>query len=350
MLPARVSLCWGSAWRVEWTWDEAVVELPPHPDREEATCTRMTGLADRRTAGTDGRLGLAYQLAGPGRNAEGGPPTSTHALPAIEANPQAGGTVHPNTGARPAGGGPPMAGHGCQSAQRPYKPELLQRQHSDMEALKTEILLSTVIKSELKNALAEDLGFLKSELQAVKNKIQSYTTALHGEVDQVRAEVKEAQDGLSTWSDEVTSLQSTVTDLKKELVELREKVRGYGRTLKKRVGQEKHGRLRPRVIIAKLHYHQECVEILCRARSCAPLRFNGEPVTIFPDYTVSIARARAAFTEIRGLLRGHEGVHYGLLFPARLRITHGGEDKEFTDPGKAMDYVKKIIPTSDEGK
>ncbi|KAI3370726.1 hypothetical protein L3Q82_007105 [Scortum barcoo] len=234
-------------------------------------------------------------------------------------------------------------------------------------------------------------GFLKSELQAVKNEIQSCTAALHGEVDQVRAEVKEVQDGLSTWSDEVISLQSTVTDLKKELVELREKsedMEGRMRRCNIRIlgvpetpgssspvavakllaqvlqlekepmidrshrglGKRNTGD-RLRVIIAKLHYHQECVEILRRARSRAPLHFNGEPVTIFPDYTVSVARARAAFTEIRGLLRGREGVRYGLLFPARLRITHGSEDKEFTDPGKAMDYVKKkIIPTSDEGR
>lgn len=266
-----------------------------------------------------------------------------------------------------------------------------------MDALKSEILLalkadiSVVIKSELKNALAEDFGFIKNELQAVKNEIQSCTAALHGEVDQVRAEVKEVQEGLSTWSDEVTSLQSTVTNLQKELVELKEKCedmegrmrrcnirivgvpetpgssspaavakllaqvlqlekepiidRSHRGFVKRNTGD------RSRVIIAALHYHQECAEILRRARSRAPLHFNGGPVNIFPDYTASVARARAAFTEVRGLLRGREGVRYGLLFPARLRITHGEEDKVFADPGKAMDYVKKkVIPTSNEGK
>ncbi|KAI3359958.1 hypothetical protein L3Q82_013837, partial [Scortum barcoo] len=117
-------------------------------------------------------------------------------------------------------------------------------QHSDMDALKAEILhdlkadISTVIKSELKKALSEDFSFLKSELQAVKNEIQSCTAALYGEVDQVRAEVKEVQDGLSTWSDEVTSLQSTVTDLEKELVVLREKcedMEGHMRKCKIRI-------------------------------------------------------------------------------------------------------------------
>ena len=56
--------------------------------------------------GETGRLGLATK---------GSAGEDREALPAIEANPQAGGTVRPNTSARLAGGGPPMAGHVCRS-------------------------------------------------------------------------------------------------------------------------------------------------------------------------------------------------------------------------------------------
>lgn len=91
------------------------------------------------------------------------------------------------------------------------------------------------------------------------------------------------------------------------------------------------------------------MEILRRARDRTLHHFNREPVVIFPDYTTSLARARAAFTEIWGLLR--EGFYYGLLFPARFRNTYRGKDKEFTDLEKAMDYVKKkILQTLDKGK
>lgn len=44
----------------------------------------------------------------------------------------------------------------------------------------------------------------------------------------------------------------------------------------------------------------------------------------------------------------------GLIFsfyslPARLRITHIGEDKKFMDPDKTVTYVKmKITPVSNE--
>ncbi|XP_072567057.1 NACHT, LRR and PYD domains-containing protein 3-like isoform X2 [Paramormyrops kingsleyae] len=65
---------------------------------------------------------------------------------------------------------------------------------------------------------------------------------------------------------------------------------------------------KPRVIMAKLHYHHDCIEVLSRARTRIPLRFNGESVAIFPDYTASVAKARAAFTEARKLLRNRQGV------------------------------------------
>lgn len=106
---------------------------------------------------------------------------------------------------------------------------------------------------------------------------------------------------------------------------------------------------KPRVIVAKLHYYQDCAEILRRARTCGPIRFNDAHITILPDYTASMAKARAAFTDVRRLLRNRQGVRCGLLFLARLRITHG-EDKEFADPNKAMAYVKEnIILVTDDG-
>lgn len=59
---------------------------------------------------------VSLQIGRPRRNAgEGSGDSPAHSPPGLEANPQAGGTVRPNTGTRPAGGGPPMAGHVCES-------------------------------------------------------------------------------------------------------------------------------------------------------------------------------------------------------------------------------------------
>ena len=179
------------------------------------------------------------------------------------------------------------------------------------------------------------------------------TTVIHSDINQMKATIKEVEGGLTTWSDEVAVLQSTVKGLAIEVTGLKSKCEdmegrlcflgvaeahassstaSVSKLLRQVLRLDKHvlvdrshrslGPLRkdgkPRAIIAKLHYYQDCVEVLSRARSQAPLRCNGVTIAIFPDYTASVAKARAAFNEVRKLLRDRQGVQYGILFPARL--------------------------------
>lgn len=263
----------------------------------------------------------------------------------------------------------------------------------DTAELKADILLSLradiagVIRSELKDALAEDFDFIKSELKEVKSEIANNTAVIRSEIDKMKTTISDMEEGLSTWTGEVTALQATVAELKMEVASLKEKsedmegrmrrcnVRIVGvaeepgssstasvsKILKEVLHLDKdilvdrsHRGLaprkangKPRVIVAKLHYYQDCVDVLRRAREQGPLRYKGELVAIFPDYTASVAKARSAFNDVRNLLRGRRDIRYGVLFPARLRISYNGDNKEFLDPEKAMAYVKNTIPTAE---
>uniref|UniRef100_A0A3B5PXM2 L1 transposable element RRM domain-containing protein n=1 Tax=Xiphophorus maculatus TaxID=8083 RepID=A0A3B5PXM2_XIPMA len=252
------------------------------------------------------------------------------------------------------------------------------------EEMKADILLSLrgdiakVIRDELKGALAEDFQAIRSELQAVRSEIANNSKAIQAEMDIIKTEVRDLQGGLSTWSDQVTSLQSTVTSLQKEMSTLKDKcedLEGSTRRSNIRIagieerpgssspqavakiikevlqmdrdikvdrshrtltGRGPRDRETPRVIIAKLHHDGDAAEILRRARGRAPLFHNGHRVAFFffPDYTASVAKARATFTEVRRALRGIKEVRYGLLYP------------EFLDPKTAMEYVRNnITPT-----
>ncbi|MEQ2303769.1 hypothetical protein AMECASPLE_020260 [Ameca splendens] len=75
----------------------------------------------------------------------------------------------------------------------------------------------------MKDALAEDFTFIKSELQAVKASVANGTMLLRADLDQVKLSVKEVEDGLSTWSDEVVALRNTVLELKDKVNGLRKK-------------------------------------------------------------------------------------------------------------------------------
>lgn len=74
--------------------------------------------------------------------------------------------------------------------------------------------------------------------------------------------------------------------------------------------------VKPRVIIAKLHYDVDVDELLRRARDQAPLMYNGKRFAIFPNYTSNVSRAKAAFT-------------------------FNDQDKEFVDLKKAIEYIQK---------
>lgn len=101
---------------------------------------------------------------------------------------------------------------------------------------------------------------------------------------------------------------------------------------------------KPRPIIAKLHYYQDSVEVLRRARQAGgALKYRQALISIFPDYPPSVARARSAFNDVKQLLRGRAGVRYGVIHPAKFRITHHGIEKDFLDPEAAMSYVKASV-------
>ncbi|KAL7841493.1 hypothetical protein SRHO_G00251840 [Serrasalmus rhombeus] len=197
----------------------------------------------------------------------------------------------------------------------------------DTVALRADVLASLktdIIKSELNSAHAEELSSLKSELKEVKTEIVNTTAAIRTEMDAMKHTVSDMEAGLSSWSSEVIELRTTAAGLKTEMAELKEKVL----TPRKPNGK-------PWVVITKLHYYQDCVHVLCRVRESGPLRYKGEPIAIFPDYTTKVAKAKA-FNNVQNLLRGRRDVRYGIIFPARLRISFNGDVKEFLDPEKVM--------------
>ena len=106
----------------------------------------------------------------------------------------------------------------------------------------------------------------------------------------------------------------------------------------------------PWVIIVQCHYFGEKEAILRKATQRCPITtVGGDKISVLPEYTQALSKQRATFTEIRALLRNHDSVRYGLLFPAILRITTpNGKEACFKDPGQGKDViVKNLSPNSD---
>lgn len=257
----------------------------------------------------------------------------------------------------------------------------------DPAALKLELLadlrkdIADIFKSELRAALGEDLSSIKNELQAVKTQLVSDRAATHTELSTMNSTVVEMQQALSECTDDIAALQKENQCLKAALAKLEDKqedlesrsrrnnvrivgipeesgssAQSVSTLLKDALHLDKAPLLdrchrssqpkprpgeRPRVIIARLHYHTDCIDILRRARENGKTTYKDMSLSIFPDYTSKVAQARAAFNDVRRQLRGMEGVRFGLLHPARLRISHNGEDKVFLSPSEAQTFINK---------
>ncbi|KAJ3602119.1 hypothetical protein NHX12_029878 [Muraenolepis orangiensis] len=96
---------------------------------------------------------------------------------------------------------------------------------------------------------------------------------------------------------------------------------------------------RPRSFLARFHYFQEKEQVLRLAREKGRLEFQGGQVMIFPDFSAGLSKRRAEFIEVKKLLRGKEVVRYGLVYPARLRVSFQGEENMFDTPQAVKDFI-----------
>lgn len=67
----------------------------------------------------------------------------------------------------------------------------------------------------------------------------------------------------------------------------------------------------PNVIVARFHYYQDCANILRLASEKQRNKMNDMSISFFPDYIAKVAKAHAAFNDIRQQLCEMEG--WGLV-------------------------------------
>lgn len=102
--------------------------------------------------------------------------------------------------------------------------------------------------------------------------------------------------------------------------------------------------LPPRPIVARVHFFHVRTAILQRAGEISPLLYNGKRFFIFPDFTSSVAKKRAAFGTVKRSLRAIPGVKYGLFYPATLKITSpDGTSQQFTNREASAHFVEQNL-------
>ncbi|KAL0159840.1 hypothetical protein M9458_043565, partial [Cirrhinus mrigala] len=108
-----------------------------------------------------------------------------------------------------------------------------------------------------------------------------------------------------------------------------------------RIGPPPANGERPRLLIAKIHHYQDKELILKLSRQQSPLQFEGMQIYIYPDWTAKVLSQRRNFDGVKKKLK-EAGVRHGLLFPARLIVTHGSEKMIFTSVEDAEAFANEI--------
>ena len=242
------------------------------------------------------------------------------------------------------------------------------------------------VKQELQTALGENLISMKSELQVVKAELTVSITSIQAEVGALLRTVAGVEAALSACSDDIVALQTKVEKMSAEMIKLddrcevlesftrRNSIRVVGigedspaaastetvaallkeafklqedplldrwhRTWKPKPGPGEP----PRPIVVRLHYHEDCVAILKQARTLRRIKIQDMTISVFPDYTAKTARARAAFKDVRRQLYELKlpGLRFGLVFPACLKVSYNGDQKEFKSATDAEAYIKTL--------
>ncbi|ROJ16190.1 LINE-1 type transposase domain-containing protein 1 [Anabarilius grahami] len=111
----------------------------------------------------------------------------------------------------------------------------------------------------------------------------------------------------------------------------------------------------PRQFIARVHHGHTMENIMRKVSSQRKLTFNFRSIHIFRDYPSAVVKRRAAFARVRQILRDKPGVKFGILYPAKLRVTYSKGEKLFTDANEAWKFAieqfgtdKKILSNNSE--
>uniref|UniRef100_A0A8C6ULY3 L1 transposable element RRM domain-containing protein n=1 Tax=Neogobius melanostomus TaxID=47308 RepID=A0A8C6ULY3_9GOBI len=203
----------------------------------------------------------------------------------------------------------------------------------------------------VKEVIKEEADSLREE---IKRSVDPITTVL----DECKEKIREHEDDLNNQAARLLEMETRYTALSSKYKKLQEKVddlENRGRRCNLRLlgipedleahraaGKPIEGG-RPRPFIICVHYYHEKEQIQRLAREKGRLEYRGKQIFIFPDYSADLNKRRAAFNEVKKMLR-EKGVRYRLFYPAKLQVSFNGETKMLDSPTAAKDfYASRVV-------
>lgn len=198
-------------------------------------------------------------------------------------------------------------------------------------------LKSLVESANANSDVVADLEAKVKALQSQVDKLSEKCLDLEGRSKRQNLRIAGVKEGLENGQKTRDFVAQLLTDVLK--LDERPRIDRAHRALRERPDDEEP----PRHLIVRVHYCDAFDEIVNKVKQFQTLTYHDGPIQIFRDFPPAVVKRRAAFTPARNLLRDKPGVRFGLLYPAKLRVTHNGKETTFTDAVKARLFAESLV-------
>ncbi|ROI15281.1 LINE-1 retrotransposable element ORF1 protein [Anabarilius grahami] len=108
--------------------------------------------------------------------------------------------------------------------------------------------------------------------------------------------------------------------------------------------QERRDRNAPRTLIMRFLNSNDKDKVLHIVRAKGKITYDEREVKFFQDIARETHLKRQKYYEVKQQLKAMD-IRYGVIFPAKLRITHAGRDSTFESPVEVENFIRNLKDT-----
>lgn len=97
----------------------------------------------------------------------------------------------------------------------------------------------------------------------------------------------------------------------------------------------------PRALIMKFLNFRDKESVMKAARAKGRVLYKSRPVMFFPDLSTEVHKRRRRFDSVKQRLRA-KAIRYGIIYPARLRVSYEERSYIFETPAEAEKFLEKL--------
>lgn len=109
--------------------------------------------------------------------------------------------------------------------------------------------------------------------------------------------------------------------------------------------QDRRDRNAPRILIMRFLNSKDKDKVLQVVRAKGKVKYDEREVKFFQDIARETHLNRRKFYEVKQQLKSM-GIRYGIIFPAKLRVTHEGRDRIFENPPEVENFIRNLKDSS----